>query len=292
MTSPLQAQAVPHIVTELPGPKARAHVEFDHAWTIPSLPRAYPIVPVRGLGCALEDIDGNVFLDFAAGIAVNSTGHSHPRRRDGDPGPGGELLHFSASDFYLPDLRAGRRRARADLADSAARPARSSATAAPRRSRPALKLARYAHASPERHRVPRGVPRPDLWARSASRRPRRSTTRTSARCCPASTTCRSATRASRRSRGPDLQAPDARRRVRGDHRRADPGRGRLRRPRGRLPAAPARAVRPPRDPAHRRRGPVRAPAAPARCGRSSTGTSSPTSCSRRRASRRACRSAR
>ena len=78
MTTPLEARTVPDIVTELPGPKARAHIEFDHAWTSPSLPRAYPIVPVRGLGCAVEDIDGNVFLDFAAGIAVNSTGHSHP----------------------------------------------------------------------------------------------------------------------------------------------------------------------------------------------------------------------
>ncbi len=102
MTTPLQARPIPDIVTELPGPKARAHIEFDHAWTSPSLPRAYPIVPVRGLGCAVEDIDGNVFLDFAAGIAVNSTGHSHPDvvaaiKRQAD-----ELQHFSASDFYLP----------------------------------------------------------------------------------------------------------------------------------------------------------------------------------------------
>ena len=65
---------VPHIVTELPGPKARAHVQFDETWTSPSLPRAYPIVPIRGDGLTVEDIDGNLFLDFAAGIAVNSTG--------------------------------------------------------------------------------------------------------------------------------------------------------------------------------------------------------------------------
>jgi 4-aminobutyrate aminotransferase len=102
VTTPLQARPIPDIVTELPGPRARAHIEFDHAWTSPSLPRAYPIVPVRGLGCAVEDIDGNVFLDFAAGIAVNSTGHSHPDvvaaiKRQAD-----ELQHFSASDFYLP----------------------------------------------------------------------------------------------------------------------------------------------------------------------------------------------
>ena len=102
MTTPLQARPIPDIVTELPGPKARAHIEFDHAWTSPSLPRAYPIVPVRGLGCAIEDIDGNVFLDFAAGIAVNSTGHSHPAVVAAIQTQAAELQHFSASDFYLP----------------------------------------------------------------------------------------------------------------------------------------------------------------------------------------------
>ena len=102
MTTPLQARPIPDIVTALPGPKARAHIEFDHAWTSPSLPRAYPIVPVRGLGCAIEDIDGNVFLDFAAGIAVNSTGHSHPDVVKAIQAQAAELQHFSASDFYLP----------------------------------------------------------------------------------------------------------------------------------------------------------------------------------------------
>jgi 4-aminobutyrate aminotransferase len=98
----LQARPVPDIVTELPGPKARAHIEFDHAWTSPSLPRAYPLVPVRGEGCTLEDIDGNLFLDFAAGIAVNSTGHAHPRVVGAIKEQASELLHMSASDFYLP----------------------------------------------------------------------------------------------------------------------------------------------------------------------------------------------
>ena len=102
MTTPLEARPVPDIVTELPGPRARAHIEFDHAWTSPSLPRAYPIVPVRGLGCAVEDIDGNVFLDFAAGIAVNSTGHSHPDVVAAIQRQAAQLQHFSASDFYLP----------------------------------------------------------------------------------------------------------------------------------------------------------------------------------------------
>ena len=102
MTTPLQARPIPDIVTDLPGPKARAHIEFDHAWTSPSLPRAYPIVPIRGRGCAVEDIDGNVFLDFAAGIAVNSTGHSHPAIVAAIQAQAAELQHFSASDFYLP----------------------------------------------------------------------------------------------------------------------------------------------------------------------------------------------
>ena len=97
-----EGRPVPHIVTELPGPKARAHVAFDETWTSPSLPRAYPIVPVRGDGLTVEDIDGNLFLDFAAGIAVNSTGHSHPQVVAAIKEQAAELIHFSASDFYLP----------------------------------------------------------------------------------------------------------------------------------------------------------------------------------------------
>ena len=93
---------VPHIVTELPGPRARSHVEFDETWTSPSLPRAYPLVPVRGEGSTIEDIDGNLFLDFAAGIAVNSTGHAHPQVVAAIREQAAELLHYSASDFYLP----------------------------------------------------------------------------------------------------------------------------------------------------------------------------------------------
>ena len=102
MTKPLNERPVPDIITEIPGPKARAHVAYDETWTSPSLPRAYPIVPVRGLGCKLEDIDGNVFLDFAAGIAVNSTGHSHPAVVAAIQEQAGLLQHMSASDFYLP----------------------------------------------------------------------------------------------------------------------------------------------------------------------------------------------
>src|SRR5262244_3529606 len=97
---PLRDRPVPALLTEIPGPRAREHVAFDQAWTSPSLPRAYPLVPVRGQGSAIEDIDGNVFLDFAAGIAVNSTGHAHPRVVGAIKEQAAELLHYSASDFY------------------------------------------------------------------------------------------------------------------------------------------------------------------------------------------------
>jgi 4-aminobutyrate aminotransferase len=93
---------VPDLVTEVPGPKARAHVAYDETWTSRSLPRAYPIVPVRGDGLTVEDMDGNLFLDFAAGIAVTSTGHSHPAVVGAISEQARDLIHFSASDFYLP----------------------------------------------------------------------------------------------------------------------------------------------------------------------------------------------
>ena len=95
-------RAVPDIRTPLPGPKARQHVAFDREFTSPSLPRAYPIVPVRGTGSTIEDIDGNLFLDFTAGIAVSSTGYGHPRILAAIERQSRDLIHYSASDFFLP----------------------------------------------------------------------------------------------------------------------------------------------------------------------------------------------
>ncbi len=96
------ARPVPNVVTELPGPLARAHIALDEQYVTPSLPRAYKIVPVRGDGMVVEDIDGNVFLDFAAGIAVNSTGHSHPDVVAAIVEQAQALLHCASSDYYLP----------------------------------------------------------------------------------------------------------------------------------------------------------------------------------------------
>ena len=96
------ARPVPDLRTEVPGPEGRKVLARDEAVTSPSLPRAYPMVPRRGSGAVLEDVDGNLFLDFNAGIAVCSTGHAHPRVVEAVARQAADLLHYSASDFYLP----------------------------------------------------------------------------------------------------------------------------------------------------------------------------------------------
>ena len=92
----------PRIVTELPGPNTRAVMDADATVTSPSLPRAYPIAPARGAGAVVEDVDGNVYLDFNAAIAVCSTGHAHPEVVEAVRAQAERLLHFSGTDFYLP----------------------------------------------------------------------------------------------------------------------------------------------------------------------------------------------
>jgi 4-aminobutyrate aminotransferase len=92
----------PKLITDIPGPEAVARIERDRKVTSPSLPRAYPFVPLRGAGSVVEDVDGNIFLDLNAGIAVTSTGHCHPRVVEAVTRQAGELMHYSASDFYLP----------------------------------------------------------------------------------------------------------------------------------------------------------------------------------------------
>ena len=69
---------IPHIKTPLPGPKAQEIVDRDERYSANAYGRVYPLVVEQGRGCVIEDVDGNLFLDFMAGIAVNSTGHAHP----------------------------------------------------------------------------------------------------------------------------------------------------------------------------------------------------------------------
>ncbi|HTP88479.1 MAG TPA: acetyl ornithine aminotransferase family protein [Bryobacteraceae bacterium] len=100
----LVRQDLPEILTELPGPRARAVVERDHAVLSPSYTRGYPLVAARGEGALVEDVDGNRFLDFNAGIAVCSTGHCHPRVVEAIQRQAAELIHMSGTDFYYESM--------------------------------------------------------------------------------------------------------------------------------------------------------------------------------------------
>jgi 4-aminobutyrate aminotransferase len=100
----LHAKYGPKLVTALPGPKAKAAVEADERWISPSYTRSYPLVAKSGRGVRIEDVDGNEFLDFAAGIAVTSTGHCHPEVVAAIQKQAAELIHISGTDFYNEPL--------------------------------------------------------------------------------------------------------------------------------------------------------------------------------------------
>jgi 4-aminobutyrate aminotransferase len=100
---------LPRIVTGLPGPRAKAIIESDHRYISPSYTRSYPLVAERASGAIVEDSDGNLFLDFSAGIAVVSTGHCHPDVVRVIQDQAASLIHMSGTDFYyrqMPELAA------------------------------------------------------------------------------------------------------------------------------------------------------------------------------------------
>ena len=88
-------------IMNLPGPKARAIIKSDQAVISPSYPRGHAFVMDHGKGTEVWDVDGNRFLDFAAGIAVVSTGHSHPKVVEAIQKQAEKFIHIS-SDFYHP----------------------------------------------------------------------------------------------------------------------------------------------------------------------------------------------
>jgi 4-aminobutyrate aminotransferase len=90
----------PDIKTPLPGPKAKAIIDKDARYVSPSYTRDYPLVIARGEGAVVEDVDGNLFLDCAAGIAVNSTGVSHPDVVKAIADQAAKFIHMSGTDFY------------------------------------------------------------------------------------------------------------------------------------------------------------------------------------------------
>jgi 4-aminobutyrate aminotransferase len=91
---------LPQIKTPLPGPEASKVLALDHQYVSPSYTRDYPLVAQRGEGMIVEDVDGNRFLDFSAGIAVVSTGHCHPDVVRAIQRQAETLIHMSGTDFY------------------------------------------------------------------------------------------------------------------------------------------------------------------------------------------------
>src|SRR5512141_1506371 len=100
MSTTVLQSAGPVLRTELPGPNARRILEADQKYISPSYTRSYPLVAKCGRGVIVEDVDGNEFLDFSAGIAVTSTGHCHPEVVRAIQRQSAELIHMSGTDFY------------------------------------------------------------------------------------------------------------------------------------------------------------------------------------------------
>jgi len=97
---------LPHIAGPVPGPRAADIIARDNAVVSPSYTRGYPLVARQGSGAIIEDVDGNRFLDFNAGIAVVSTGHCHPEVVGAIQEQAARLIHMSGTDFYYEELAA------------------------------------------------------------------------------------------------------------------------------------------------------------------------------------------
>lgn len=142
MLSEAVRQDLPHRLTPVPGPRAKALIERDTQVLSPSYTRGYPLVVSRAEGAIVEDVDGNRFLDFNAGIAVCATGHCHPKVVAAIQSQAASLIHMSGTDFYYENM--------VDLAEKLAR---SMPDASPHRvyfgnsgteaTEAAIKLARY-----------------------------------------------------------------------------------------------------------------------------------------------------
>ena len=245
----------------LPGPRSAAWLERDHRVMSPSYTRVYPLVVRRAHGAMIEDMDGNRFLDFTAGIAVTNVGHSHPRvvaaiqraEPAADPHVGDRLLLCAPGP-------AGRAAGRAGARDRT-RSASSSPTAGPRRSRP---RSSWRGGTPGRNRALAFLGAfhgrtYGAMSLSGSKPMQRRGLRAAGSGDPP--------RPLRRPRERARPAADGlpARRAGGDLRRADPGRRGLHRSARRVPARPAAALRRARDPAGPRRGSERDSAGRASC---------------------------
>src|SRR5258708_11369893 len=96
--------AGPKLKTAIPGPNAKRIVAGDERYISPSYTRSYPLVAKCGRGVVIEDVDGNEFFDFSAGIAVTSTGHCHPEVVAAIQKQAGGLIHKSGTHFYFESM--------------------------------------------------------------------------------------------------------------------------------------------------------------------------------------------
>jgi len=95
----------PEIKTELPGPNGKKIVEADARFVNPAYPRpSFKLVAERASGVWVEDVDGNVFLDCNAGVAVCSTGHCHPEVVKAIQQQAQELIHMCGTDYYYRQM--------------------------------------------------------------------------------------------------------------------------------------------------------------------------------------------
>ena len=257
----------PHIMTELPGPKARALIARDAEVVSPSYPRDYPFVMSHGRGTEVWDVDGNRFLDFAGGHRRVLDRPRAPRVVEAIKDAADKFLHIS-SDYWHENMVALARAPRGGRPDGRAgdelplpvrhRIGGGRAQARALRDRPAAL-----------HRLPRRLPRPHHGLARVHRRASTRSSRASRRRCPASRTCPYPNTYRPLFAGDDqgtggarlhphaVRAQRAAEGSRGDPGRADPGRRRLPRAARRLPRGPARALRRARHPAHLRRSAVR-----------------------------------
>src|SRR5262247_2105411 len=100
-SSPSSKADYPRIIVPPPGPKARKIIALDQEYTSPSYIKEYPFVMAGGQGAMAEDVDGNRYIDWMAGIAVTSTGYNHPRVVEAIRDAAGRFLHICGTDFYF-----------------------------------------------------------------------------------------------------------------------------------------------------------------------------------------------
>src|SRR5271157_2608286 len=99
-----QPAEYPRIVVPPPGPKAKKIIALDTEWSSPSYIKEYPFVMAGGQGAMAEDVDGNRFIDWMAGIAVSSTGYNHPRVVKAIQEQAGKYLHIGGTDFFYEPM--------------------------------------------------------------------------------------------------------------------------------------------------------------------------------------------